>query len=265
MAEMPPKPVGPAQLFDLTGQVAFVTGASRGLGWAVAQAFAAAGATVVLNSRHAGELEERLATLKAWGFAAEIAPFDASDADAAIAAIEAVDRRHGRLDILYSNTATTVRKPLTEQTEADWHSVIDASLNAGWRLARHAAPIMMRAGYGRIIFVSSINATVARPGISAYVTAKTGLHGLVRGLAVDLAPSGITVNAVAPGYFLTGGNSALRAAVPDFEGKIAARTPAGRWGNPPELAAAALYLASPAASYTTGSVITVDGGLTITI
>jgi gluconate 5-dehydrogenase len=106
---------------------------------------------------------------------------------------------------------------------------------------------------------------VARPTISAYVAAKTGLVGLVRGLAVELAPHGITVNGLAPGYFLTDGNSATRAADSGFEGRIAARTPAGRWGDPPELGAAALYLASRASAYTTGSILTVDGGLTAAI
>ncbi|MDB5474069.1 MAG: hypothetical protein JWP99_1372 [Devosia sp.] len=258
-------PRTPAAIFDLTGQVALVTGASEGLGWAMAQTLAAAGAYVVITGRRLPLLQAKLEQLQAWGMSGEAMAFDAADAGATKAAIAALASRHGRLDIVVSNTAAGVRKAFLEMDEAEWQSVIDGSLTAGWRLARETAPIMAGAGYGRIILISSINATLARPGISAYVTAKTALHGLVRALAVELAPVGVTVNALAPGYFLTNGNVALRTAKPDFHDKIAARTPAARWGDPQELGAAALYLASRASSFTTGSVITVDGGLTATI
>jgi gluconate 5-dehydrogenase len=258
-------PSAPAAMFDLSGQVALVTGASRGLGWAIAQALAAAGATVVLNGRDAATLQPRRDALQNWGFAADVAPFDIADGPAAVAALEAVKSRHGRLDILFSNAGVISRRPLLEQTEADWHDVIETDLTAGWRLAREAARIMVPAGYGRMIFVSSIMGSVARPTVTSYIAAKTGLHGLVRALAVELAPHGVTVNALAPGYFPTEGNSSLRRQDPNFEGRIAGRTPAGRWGDPRELGAAAVYLASRAAGYTTGSVLTVDGGLTAAI
>ena len=157
-------PCAPAALFDLTGQVALVTGASRGLGWAMAQALAAAGATVVLNGRDAATLEPRREALERWGFAAEIAAFDVADGPAAAAAVEAIARasrppRHPRSAM----PRRTCRKPLLEQTDADWQGVIDADLTAGWRLAREAARIMIPAGYGRMIFISSIMGFVARP------------------------------------------------------------------------------------------------------
>lgn len=260
-----PAPDSPARLFDLTGQVALVTGASRGLGWAMAQALAAAGALVVLNGRDAAALGSCRDQLAAWGLRADIAPFDVTDASSAISSVAAIGVRHGRLDILVSNAGSTVRRPLLEQTEADWHGVIDTGLTAGWRLAREAARLMAPAGYGRIVLVGSVNGVAARPGITGYVAAKTGLVGLARALAADLAPNGITANALVPGYFPTAGNSGLRAADPGFQPRISARTPLGRWGDPAELGAAVVYLASPASGFTTGAVLTVDGGLTAVI
>jgi gluconate 5-dehydrogenase len=229
----------------------------------MAGALAAAGAHVVLNARSADALAGRLADMERWGLSAETIASDVSGSGEAAKLVETVVGRHGRLDILLSNVAGTARKPLLEQTDGDWDRVIDVTLSTGWRLARAAAPSMVAAGYGRMIFTSSINAILARPSIPGYVAAKSGLEGLVRGLAVDLGEHGITANAIAPGYFLTEGNRPLRTERPDFEAAVAARTAAGRWGDPPDLATAALYLASAASAYTTGTVLVVDGGLTV--
>lgn len=257
--------LAPARLFDLSGRVALVTGSSRGIGWAIARALAAAGARVVLNARDAVALAARKAELAAAGFAAEAIACDATEADAPARLLGEISGRLGRLDILVANAATTVRKPALEQSDAEWARVIEADLTAAFRLAREAARPMAEAGFGRIVFVSSINGMVVRPGMVGYAAAKTGLFGLARVLAVELAPRGVTVNTLAPGYVLTDGNAATRAADPGFEARIAARTPVGRWGRPEELAAAALFLVAPASSLVTGSVVVVDGGLTIAI
>lgn len=262
---MPEPPPSPAALFDLSGRVALVTGASRGLGWAMAQSLAAAGATVVLNGRDPATLAPRRDALAAWGFRADVAPFDVTDPSASTRAVADVAARQGRLDILVSNAGGSVRKPLTEMTDSEWQSVVDSHLGAGFRLAREAARVMLPARYGRILFIASINSFIARPTIVPYVAAKTGLLGLTRGLAVELAPHGITVNALAPGYFPTEGNRPVREADPGFAARISARTPMGRWGDPAEIGAAALYLVSNAAGYTTGAVLTVDGALTAAI
>ncbi len=255
----------PQALFDLSGQVALVTASTKGLGWAMAQAIAAAGAHVVINSRDPAAVAERAAVLRARGQSAEGIAFDATQGADAAEAIAAIAARHGRLDILVSNAAASLRKPALEMTDAEWERDIAANLTGGFRLAREAARRMAEAGYGRILFTASINGMIVRPGMVGYAAAKTGLFGLVRGLAVELAGRGVTVNAIAPGYFLTHGNAATRAADPAFHDRIAGRIPAGRWGQPPELAAAALYLVSRAASFTTGTVLTVDGGMTAAI
>ena len=255
----------PGALFGLAGQVALVTGSTRGLGWAMAQAIAGAGAHVVLNGRDAGQLDDRVAELKGRGASVEGLCFDATTGGEGAAALRALAGRHGRLDILVSNAAASLRKPVIEMTDEEWERDIEANLTGGFRLAREAAKVMAGAGYGRILFTSSINGMIVRPGMAGYAAAKTGLFGLVRGLAVEVAARGVTVNAIAPGYFLTDGNARTRAADPAFHDRIAARIPAGRWGQPPELAAAALYLVSRAASFTTGTVLTVDGGMTVSI
>jgi gluconate 5-dehydrogenase len=245
-------------LFDLSGRVALVTGGSRGIGLAFARALAGAGAHVVLTARDADALAATVATLPG----AEAAPFDVTDAAAATRAIADIAARHGRLDIVVSNAGGFVRKPLLELSDEDWLGLFDSHLTAGFRLAREAARIMLPRKFGRIVFTASINSFIARPTIIPYVAAKTGMLGLVRGLATELAPAGITVNAIAPGYFPTEGNAPLRAQNPGFAERINARVPAGRWGTPEELATAILYLASPASSYTTGTCLTVDGGMT---
>lgn len=251
-------------MFRLDGRVALVTGSSRGLGWSFAQGLAAAGAGVILHGRDAAALAERSEDLARRGTPAlgQI-QFDVTDAAAAADAMRALAAAHGPLGILINNAGIIDRRPTLEVTDEAWRRVIGADLDACFSLSREALRQMVPAGWGRVIMVSSIMGRVARPTVASYVTAKHALIGLVRALAVEFAPHGITVNAIGPGYFPTEANEALRQAEGGaFHAQIAARTPIGRWGRPKELQGAAVFLASEAASYVTGQVLMVDGGLT---
>jgi len=244
--------------FTLTDRIALITGSSRGLGRAIAEGLSAAGARVILHGRDPKRLAAAAAELPN---VAGTLSFDVSDTAATADAFARITADHGRLDILVNNAGVIPRKPLLETTDEDWASVIDSNLSAAFRLSREAARLMVPRQSGRIIMVSSIMGLVGRPTIPGYVTAKAGLHGMVRALAVELAPQGITVNAIAPGFMPTDATDALHKDA-NFNAWIAGRAPMGRWGQPSELAGPAVFLASAASSYITGHILVVDGGLT---
>lgn len=251
-------------LFSLEGRVALITGGSRGLGYGMACGLADAGALVVLNGRVPATLEARRAEIVARGGKAAVASFDVCDRKAADAAIDDIERRHGKLDILINNAAWGVPHDLFETTDDEWRGVLDVALDSCFRLSRRAAAGMVKRGWGRIVMISSINARISRGTNTAYVTAKTGLEGLTRGLAVELAAKGVTVNCIAPGYMETEINDDFKADPPRYEW-IRNRTPMKRWGNPEDLAGAAVFLSCAASAFITGQVLVVDGGMTIAI
>jgi len=250
--------------FELHKRVALVTGASRGLGLAMAEALAEVGATVILNGRDANTLEVAAARMRDRGFKAETSAFDVTDRGAADAAIQSILARHHRLDILIANAGITHRAALADWTPEVWDEVLAANLKACFFLAQKAAVPMRSQKKGRIIFITSVVGILGRSTVHAYAASKSGLAGLARSLAAELGEHGITCNSISPGWFETEFTAALLADE-TFVARVNSRVPLRRWGKPPDLAGVAVFLASDAASYITAQQIVVDGGLSATM
>lgn len=251
-------------MFRLDGKVALITGSTRGLGWAMADAMAGQGAHVVITGRGADDVAARVADLTSRGLAASGRAGDLADLDDALAGVDWVVETTGRLDILVNNAGITHRAPLDDFDLDEWRRVLHVNLDMAFALCRAAVPHMRAVGSGRIINTASIMGTVARPTIPAYVSSKGGIEALTKALAVELAPDGITVNAVGPGYVATEMNASL-VNDPAFNAMVCSSTPLARWGRPAEIAAAAVFLASDEASYVTGQKLIVDGGMTVAL
>ena len=250
--------------FDLTGRVALVTGAYRGLGFSIARGLAQAGATVILNGRKPAELAKAAKALTDAQLKADVAVFDITDRDAIRAGVDAAIARHGGIDILVNNAGIQRRAPLVDFSQKDWDEVIATKLTAPFAVSQAVLPGMIARKRGKIIHIASLMSELARPTVVPYTAAKGGVRQLTRGMAVELAPLGIQVNAIAPGYFATEMNRALIDNA-EFNAWVCKRTPAGRWGQPDELAGLAVFLASGASDYMTGQMLVMDGGMSVAL
>jgi len=251
-------------VFELSGKVALVTGAYRGLGFAIAQGLARAGASVVLNGRRIEAVEPAARALTAQSLKASTAIFDVTDGDAVRAAVTAIENEHGRIDVLVNNAGIQRRGALADFSQQDWDAIIATNLTAPFVVSQAVLPGMIARKSGKIVHIASLMSELARPSVVPYTAAKGGVRQLTRGMAVELAPHNIQVNAIAPGYFATEMNRAL-IDNPEFNAWVCKRTPAGRWGQPDELAGTAVFLASSASNYITGQLLIVDGGMSVAL
>ncbi|MCO5070809.1 MAG: SDR family oxidoreductase [Rhizobiaceae bacterium] len=251
--------------FSLDGQVAIVTGASRGLGFEMARAIAESGARVWMTARGKEQLEDSAARLRADGLDVAVRAFDLADGEACVKSIREIgDAEGGRLDILVNNAGINAWEPLAEATTSTWDRVMGTNMRAPYLLCREAARLMVPRGYGRIINIGSALSVVGRENIAAYVASKHGLAGMTRAMAAELGSKGVTVNMMAPGYFLTEINTTILAR-PGYEKGVSNRIPLGRWGDPEEAGGVVAFMASKASGYMNGHVLVVDGGLTETL
>ncbi len=247
-------------LFDLTGRTALITGGSQGIGFALAQGLAAAGARVILNGRDAVKLAAAAARIPG----ATTLPFDVTDHAATRAAIDGLEAQGTALDILVNNAGIQHRAPLEDFPPDAFERLLQTNIASVFHAGQAAARHMIARGRGRIINIASVQSALARPSIAPYTATKGAVANLTKGMATDWARHGLTCNAIAPGYFDTPLNAAL-VADPAFTAWLENRTPARRWGKVEELQGACIFLASDAASFVNGHILYVDGGITASL
>jgi len=247
-------------LFSLAGKRALVTGAARGIGFAIADALAAAGASVILNGRTPAALQEAAAQLRSRGAHADVSCFDVTDATGATAAVAAIEEQAGPIDILVNNAGIQRRASLEKFADMDWRELMATNLDGVYYVSKAVAPYMIARGRGKIINIGSVQCELARPGIAPYTAAKGAVKNLTKGMCADWARFGLQINAIGPGYFATPLNQALYED-PLFDEWLRKRTPAGRWGTMQDLHGAAVFLASDASNFVNGQTLYVDGGM----
>lgn len=252
--------------FDLTGKVALITGASYGIGFAIAKAYAKAGATIVFNDIKQELVDKGIAAYEAEGIKAHGYVCDVTDEEAVNNLIATIEKEVGVIDILVNNAGIIKRIPMHEMSAAEFRQVIDVDLNAPFIVAKAVIPSMIKKGHGKIINICSMMSELGRETVSAYAAAKGGLKMLTRNIASEYGEYNIQCNGIGPGYIATPQTAPLREIQPDgerhpFDKFIIAKTPAARWGTPEDLEGPAVFLASDASDFVNGHILYVDGGI----
>ncbi|MEJ2257189.1 MAG: gluconate 5-dehydrogenase [Woeseiaceae bacterium] len=254
------------KLFDLTGKVALVTGATHGLGMAMATGLGEAGATLVVNGHSSQEkLDEALEAYRAHGLTAHGYLFDVTGEAAVEAAVDEIESDVGPIDILVNNAGIIKRIPLLDMSLEDWEAVIRTDLTGVFVMTKPVVRRMIDRGAGKVINICSMMSELGRTSVGAYAAAKGGLKMLTRNMATEWAKHNIQVNGIGPGYFATSQTAPIRVDGHPFNDFIVSRTPAGRWGDPEDLQGTAVFLASEASDFVNGQVVYVDGGILATI
>ena len=254
------------ELFSLKGKIALVTGASYGIGYAIASAYAKAGATIVFNDINQELVDKGLAAYKNDGIEAHGFVCDVTDEAAVTAMIAKIESEIGIIDILVNNAGIIKRIPMCEMSAEDFRKVIDVDLNAPFIMAKSVIPGMLKKGHGKIINICSMMSELGRETVSAYAAAKGGLKMLTRNIASEFGEANIQCNGIGPGYIATPQTAPLREKQADgsrhpFDAFIIAKTPAARWGTPEDLMGPAIFLASDASNFVNGHILYVDGGI----
>jgi len=254
------------KLFDLSGKIALITGASYGIGYAIARAFAAAGAAIVFNDINREAVDRGLASYQADGIPVHGYVCDVTDEEAVQAMVAQITREVGIIDILVNNAGIIKRIPMTEMSAAEFRQVIDVDLNGPFIVSKTVIPAMIKKGHGKIINICSMMSELGRETVSAYAAAKGGLKMLTRNIASEYGGYNIQCNGLGPGYIATPQTAPLREMQADgsrhpFDSFIIAKTPAARWGTPDDLAGPAVFLASDASNFVNGHILYVDGGI----
>lgn len=253
-------------LFDLTGKVALVTGATHGLGMAMACGLASAGAQVVINGHSSqAKLDEAIKAYSAKGYKVRGYLFDVTDETQANNAVERIEKEVGPIDILVNNAGIIRRVPLLEMPLDEWELVIKTDLTGVFTMTKPVAKRMVQRGGGKIINICSMMSELGRNSVGAYAAAKGGLKMLTQNMATEWAKYNVQVNGIGPGYFATSQTEAIRVEGNPMNEFIISRTPAGKWGDPDDLQGATIFLASNASNFVTGQVVYVDGGILATI